>query len=162
MAAIRERQIMRRFNGLVLGLLVLIMAGCGKHSSFTVASGKSSAPGNPAAEKAAVQSAEGWLDLVDAGSYSNSWEEAAAYFKSAVSEADWEKSINGLRPPLGRTLSRVVQSKQYATSLPGSPDGEYVVIQYDTAFEHKAHAVETITPMLDKDGQWRVAGYYIK
>ncbi|MGB5422961.1 MAG: DUF4019 domain-containing protein [Desulfobacterales bacterium] len=28
--------------------------------------------------------------------------------------------------------------------------------------ENKASAVETITPMLDKDGQWRVSGYYIK
>ncbi|MEJ2473814.1 MAG: DUF4019 domain-containing protein [Desulfobacterales bacterium] len=28
--------------------------------------------------------------------------------------------------------------------------------------ENKTAAVETITPMLDKDGQWRVSGYYIK
>ncbi|MGA9534411.1 MAG: DUF4019 domain-containing protein [Desulfobacterales bacterium] len=27
---------------------------------------------------------------------------------------------------------------------------------------NKTSAVETITPMLDKDGQWRVSGYYIK
>ncbi|HWN92533.1 MAG TPA: DUF4019 domain-containing protein, partial [Verrucomicrobiae bacterium] len=47
-------------------------------------------------------------------------------------------------------------------TLPGAPDGEYVVIQYETAFENKASAVETITPMLDKDGSWRISGYYIK
>jgi hypothetical protein len=28
--------------------------------------------------------------------------------------------------------------------------------------EHKQSAVETITPMLDKDGKWRISGYYIK
>jgi len=28
--------------------------------------------------------------------------------------------------------------------------------------ENKTSTVETITPMLDKDGQWRVSGYYIK
>lgn len=48
------------------------------------------------------------------------------------------------------------------TSLPGAPDGKYVVIQYDTSFENKKAAVETVTPMLDKDGKWRVSGYYIK
>jgi len=35
------------------------------------------------------------------------------------------------------------------------------VIMYDTQFENKKSAVETITPMLDKDGKWRVAGYLI-
>ena len=28
--------------------------------------------------------------------------------------------------------------------------------------ENKASAVETITPMLDKDGKWRVSGYFMK
>lgn len=37
-----------------------------------------------------------------------------------------------------------------------------VVIQFDATFERKAQAVETVTPMLDKDGQWKVSGYYIK
>ncbi|HBC56316.1 MAG TPA: hypothetical protein DCZ03_04050, partial [Gammaproteobacteria bacterium] len=36
-----------------------------------------------------------------------------------------------------------------------------VVIQYMTEFENKANAVETITPMLDKDNRWRITGYYI-
>ena len=30
------------------------------------------------------------------------------------------------------------------------------------AFENKASAVETVTPMLDTDGIWRISGYYIK
>jgi hypothetical protein len=44
----------------------------------------------------------------------------------------------------------------------GAPDGEYVVIQYDTKFDNKAAAVETVTVARGKDGVWRVAGYYIK
>lgn len=59
-------------------------------------------------------------------------------------------------------MSRELKSKQYATSLPGAPDGEYVVIQFKTAFENKKSVVETITPMLDKDKKWRVSGYFIK
>ena len=41
-------------------------------------------------------------------------------------------------------------------------DEEYVVIQFNTVFENKAKAVETITPMKDPDGKWEVSGYYIK
>ena len=66
------------------------------------------------------------------------------------------------RTPLGSVISRTLKSQQYLTTLPGAPDGEYVVIQFDTSFTNKASALETITPMLDKDGAWRVSGYYIK
>jgi hypothetical protein len=45
--------------------------------------------------------------------------------------------------------------------LPGAPEGEYVVIQYETQFEHKAGAIETVTPLREKDGSWRVSGYFI-
>jgi hypothetical protein len=29
-------------------------------------------------------------------------------------------------------------------------------------FENKAAAVETVTPMADPDGAWRVSGYFIR
>jgi hypothetical protein len=67
-----------------------------------------------------------------------------------------------VRKPLGKVIKRSVKSKQYATSLPGAPDGEYVIIQYETSFEKKKVSIETVTPMLEKDGKWRVSGYYIK
>jgi len=51
---------------------------------------------------------------------------------------------------------------QPATSLPGAPDGDYVVIQFQTSFANKASAVETITPMRDRDGAYRVSGYFIR
>jgi Protein of unknown function (DUF4019) len=148
---------MRKCKVVVFGLLVMGFVGCGKQAP----SGTTS-KSNPAAEQAAIASAQAWLDLVDGGSYAKSWEEAAAVFKSAVGQADWEKTVRAVRTPLGKVISRKVKSQQYATSLPGAPDGEYVVIQYDTAFEHRANAVETITPMLDQDGNWKVSGYYIK
>lgn len=48
------------------------------------------------------------------------------------------------------------------TSLTGAPDGQYVVIQFESSFEKKKSVIETVTPMLDQDGQWRVTGCYIK
>jgi hypothetical protein len=114
------------------------------------------------AEKKAVEAASAWLGLVDAGRYAESWDAAASYFKSAVAKGNWIKMLEGSRKPLGKLVSRTVGAKQYATSLPGAPDGQYVVIQFKTRFENKAQAIETVTPMLDKDGTWRVSGYYIR
>jgi hypothetical protein len=115
-----------------------------------------------ASEKAAVAAADAWLKLVDAGRYGRSWDDAAQPFKNAVGKADWEKSSKRVRSPLGKLASRRVASKTYTESLPGAPDGKYVVIQYETSFENKKAATETVTPMLDEDGHWRVSGYFIK
>ena len=110
----------------------------------------------------AVKVAEGWLGLVDSGDYIASWDRAAEYFKNAIGCEDWKKSLHAHRKPLGECLSRKLTSSKYATSLPGAPDGEYVVIQFQTSFSRKKESVETITPMKEKDDQWRVSGYFIK
>jgi hypothetical protein len=115
-----------------------------------------------AKEPAAVSAAEKWLATVDAEKYAASWKEAAEFFRNAVKPEQWEQSMQAARKPLGKLISRKVQTKIYKTSLPGAPDGEYVVIQFETSFENKQTAIETVTPMMDKDGNWRVSGYYIK
>ena len=113
-------------------------------------------------EKAAVAAAEKWLALVDQGKHAKSWKEAAGYFRTAVRQEQWEQALQAVRKPLGRLLSRKVTSTSYKTSLPGVPDGEYVVIMFEASFENKKSAVETVTLMKEKDGSWRVAGYFIK
>ena len=134
-------------------LLILIAFGLGVAFS---------AVADEVAEKKAVEAAGVWLKLVDVGEYSKSWASAARLFKVAVTEQQWEQSMAGVRRPLGKLLSRKLKSKQYATSLPGAPDGQFVVIQFEASFEKKKAAIETVTPMLDPDGRWRVSGYYIK
>ena len=117
---------------------------------------------NEMAEKRAMEVSDTWLKLIDKSQYAKSWETAAELFKNAVGKEQWNQSLNAVRKPLGKVMERTVKSKQYTTSLPGAPDAEYVVIQYETSFENKKSSVETVTPMLDKDGKWRVSGYYIK
>ena len=110
----------------------------------------------------AQRAATAWLALTDGGKYAESWDSAAALFKAAITKPDWEKALKSARSPLGALKSRKLKSATFARSLPGAPDGEYVVIQFDARFESKAAAIETITPMHEKDGSWRVSGYYIK
>ena len=116
----------------------------------------------PLKEKAAVAEAEKWLSLIDGEKYAESWKGTSEYFRNAVKQEQWEQSMQSVRKPLGKIVSRRVKSKTYSTSLPGAPDGEYVVIQFETSFEKKKSAVETVTPMMDKDDRWRVSGYFIK
>jgi hypothetical protein len=113
-------------------------------------------------ETAAIAAAENWLAMVDAGKYAASWKEAAEFLKNTVKPEQLELSMKATRQPLGKLISRKMRTKNYKNSLPGAPDGEYVVIQFETSFANKKTAIETVTPMLDKDGKWRVSGYFIK
>ena len=114
-------------------------------------------------EVAKAQRAAGaWLALADGGKYAESWDGAAALFKAAVSKPNWEKAVRAAHAPLGVLRSRTLKSATFTRTLPGAPDGEYVVIQFDAQFANKARAVETVTPMRERDGSWRVSGYYIK
>jgi hypothetical protein len=117
---------------------------------------------NEIVDKKAIEVSNTWLKLIDNSQYTKSWETAAELFKNAIGKEQWNQSLNAVRKPLGKVINRNMKSKQYMTSLPGAPDGEYVVIQYETSFENKEFSIETVTPMLDKDGKWRVSGYYIK
>lgn len=79
-----------------------------------------------------------------------------------MSKPDWERAIGLARTPLGAVEKRELISANFTDHLPGAPDGQYVVIQFSSRFANKQTAIETITPMKDADGQWKVAGYFIK
>jgi hypothetical protein len=110
----------------------------------------------------AEQAARSWLALVDNAKYEQSWQEAASFFQSKVSKEDWERALQQVRAPLGAAGTRTLLGALYQTDVPNAPKGEYVILQYKTEMAGSGPVIETITPMLDKDGKWRVSGYFIK
>jgi len=107
----------------ILGVLVLSLSCCGMavHAEDNF-------------EKGAMAAAETWLGHVDAGDYAGSRREASTYFQRAITEQAWVASLNGVRTPLGPRLSRQLKQVQHTQSMPGAPDGDYVVMQFDTSF----------------------------
>jgi hypothetical protein len=114
------------------------------------------------AEKQAQDAAEKWLATIDAGDYATGWEQAAELMKSVVTKKQLNQQLGAVRSPLGDVVSRKLKSAQFMRRLPGAPDGQYVVLQYETSFTNKSLAIETVTPAKEEDGIWRVSGYYIK
>src|SRR5262245_60768657 len=104
----------------------------------------------------ATEAARSWLALTDAGRYGDGWDQAAAFLRGAVTRERFTHDLKGVRAPLGAVRSRKVFTASHTHQLPGAPDGDYVVIRFDAVFENKAHAIETVTPMKEKDGSWRV------
>lgn len=112
-------------------------------------------------ENLAQRAAASWLKQVDGGRYQRAWAQSANVFKSVATKDKWQELIAGVRKPLGKLVSRKVQSREYSEKLPGLPDGKYVVIKFDAVFKQKPAAVETVTATLDPGGVWRVAGYFV-
>jgi hypothetical protein len=113
-------------------------------------------------EDAAQAAAETWLKVVDEGNYDRSWDEASQAFKAVLPKEKWSAGVAAVRNPLGKVVTRKLRSRQATDTLPNAPAGKYVVIQYDTAFETTPQTLETIIQMLDPDGAWRPAGYFIR
>jgi len=143
-----------------IGYRVLLMVFLFPLLLFAAEKAKQNTQGKP--EELAVASTEQWLKIIDADNYDKGWVYASEYLKNAVTKDFFKQSLQGVRSPLGSMKTRVLDSAQYTTSLPESPDGEYVVMQFKTGFENKEYAVETLISKKEKDGQWKVAGYYIK
>lgn len=114
----------------------------------------------PAAAESAGAARE-WLALVDAQDWNPSWSAAGQLFKSRITAAEWASKVQPLRQQLGPASSRVLQSVTKASSLPGSPDGQYEILQVATSFRQKPAAVETVTLAREPAG-WKVNGYFVR
>jgi hypothetical protein len=109
-------------------------------------------------QDAGRQVALAWLALEDRGGYGEAWDAAATAAQRAVPRAMWVNRMELARRPLGAVQSRVFESAEYSTSVPGAPPGEYVTVRYDTVFANRKAASETVT--LRREGRdWRVVGY---
>ena len=110
--------------------------------------------------RAPLDAALSWLKTLDQGKAAESWKNTAQAFKEKVSQDQWQIAISGLRSKLGKLVSRDLLSENVVNSVPGAPKGKYDVIQFKCHYQKNAHVIETVTPMLEKDGTWRVSGYY--
>ena len=114
------------------------------------------------AKAEARSSAEAWLALLDEQQYAETWRRAGGMLKGAVNQDEWAKKLSVTLGPLGKVKSRSVRSTEYSTTLPGAPDGEYVVVIFDSVFKNKQTAVETVPLVTEDAGAWRVSGYWIR
>ena len=118
--------------------------------------------GTPTPQEAAQAAAMPWLALVDAGKFAESWQKLDPTFAKRVGKKKWAASLAEIRGRSGKLISRKSKSAEYTKELPGAPEGEYVVLQFETAFAQKDTATEKVTLILGRDLNWRVAGYAVK
>jgi Protein of unknown function (DUF4019) len=110
-------------------------------------------------EDAAQAAAESWLGLVDRADYSASWGQAASGLKGTINQREWDQMVGNIRTPLGKLVSRRLKSREYTEKGPTTRVIGGKV--YETVFAKKA-AVETVIPVPESDGAWRVSSYSVR
>lgn len=103
-----------------------------------------------------------WLMQIDRERYADSYADLAESARAAASAEQWEEPLAQFRKPLGALVSRANKEIQDLSSLPGLPDGAYRIVTFNTDFEKKKGAVETVILTREEDGIWRPAGYFIR
>lgn len=138
---------------LILSLAVLLALAAG-NASF--------AANQPRPEVVARAVSEHWLALVDDAKSEESYLDLSPTFRKEVGKRKWRHTITSLRKPLGKLASRKFKNAVYTKELPGAPDGEHVVVSFDTTFANRRAATETVIAILDADLVWRVTSYTVK
>lgn len=112
-------------------------------------------------DAASASDALAWVALVDDQEWDESWQAAASIFKTQVTEQQWAAAVKLVRSPLGAVSGRTLKGVSKTTTLPGAPDGEYELLEFQSSFAQRKEAVETI--ILARQGtDWKVAGYFIR
>jgi len=114
-----------------------------------------------AAIAAAVEASTRWLALMDAGQAGAAWDASAPLLQKAVGRDAWLDVGKNVRAPLGAAASRKPVAAAYTRGVAGAPPGEYAVIRYQTSFATRA-GFETVVPMRQPDGSWKVATYKVQ
>lgn len=110
----------------------------------------------------ANSSALAWLSMTDAAQYSQSWEHAGTLVRKTVTKPQWQALLMTTREPMGAVQIREFKAAEATRVLPGAPEGQYMVIQYETQFEQGVMMIETVTITQENGGVWKVIGYFIK
>ncbi|MCK0128222.1 DUF4019 domain-containing protein [Erythrobacter sp. F6033] len=125
-------------------------------------SSQSSSSSDTPVEAASLKQAKAFLAPVDAGDWNKSWNIAGDFFQEQITAAEWAERVSPVRKPLGAVEERRLVSAQQVSTLPGAPEGDYEVLQFQTKFANREGlALETMM-MLKNGNSYDVTGYFIQ
>jgi len=112
--------------------------------------------GVPAGAQATVDRV---TEEIAAGQDARVYEEASEEWRAAVSAEENGKILSRVRERLGRVESRALHTGREQQSADPPLSGHALELVYQTRFE-RASAMETFT-LLERGGDWKLAGYYV-
>jgi hypothetical protein len=128
-----------------------------------LALGRAHAQADPhqAEEQAAERQALGFLGFLDQGRFADSYAYTGLLIRTGLDRDTFAQKVDSARNGTGPMVSRNLIDASYTNTLPGAPEGQYVILHYSSSFANRQDAVETVTLAFAKN-YWWVSGYFIK
>ena len=113
-------------------------------------------------EKAAVDGAVEWLNIVDSNDYLKSWRDSSVIVQKIMTGEEFQEYLLARREPLGGIRVRRFYSIKRTFRIRNAPEGRYYVILFESEFERQKGVVEKVTVVKSQDsGKWLVCGYIV-
>jgi hypothetical protein len=146
--------------------IAVLAAGLAQAPAFAMQEPQQAGPAQAedphmAEEQAAQRQALGFMGYLDQGRYADSYAYTGMPIRTQLDREAFAAEIAKTRNGTGALQGRELIDSAYTTSVPGAPDGQYVVLHYHANFAIRQDVVETVTLAFAK-GYWRVVGYYLK
>jgi len=88
--------------------------------------------------------ARGFLQLLDKGFMDAAWQAMSPLFQGLSDQKEWKNRQQVIRTAYGALFSRELTKVSYRSTFSQSPDGDYVVIQFQASYQNKDEAKETL------------------
>ena len=108
------------------------------------------------------EKAASYLKLLDLGQYEKAWHDMSALFHDFNNPLHWQKRQETIRNVYGASDTRRLHSIRYRQSYNLSPDGQYVVVQFNSSYQNKSETRETVVLDCSSNPQCSVREYIIQ
>jgi len=98
---------------------------------------------------------------LDAGDYSGAWMALDAHARLLKTAQDWQRYQAAIRSAYGPLQQRRFRSLDHRGTYSQHPDGDYVVVCFDSRFADKQAAIETVVLRQEPAGAVSIIAYYI-
>ncbi len=109
----------------------------------------------------AIVAAEQFVELIDDNDFAVAYESASELMHLSHSEADWVARVKLSALLVGSVKERKLVSVLVRESYPRFPDGEYLLVYFESQREHKQKATEVVLVQAVA-GKWQVCTYRLK
>jgi Protein of unknown function (DUF4019) len=113
-------------------------------------------------DKETIVASEKWLALLDGGKAGAAWDASSAQLQQQVTRKEWIAGISDVRKRFGKFSSRKAEKFARSHSLPGAPEGDYSIIEFESTYANGKKAQEQVIWTLETGDIWRVSGYFIR
>ncbi len=110
---------------------------------------------------AALTKAERFVGILDSRNYDRAYLQTSDLLKLRTPQTEWIRQQEIAFQLLGDVRERQLSTVKARAVYPGLPDGNYLIVCFETRTAHKVKAIEVVL-LKEEETDWQVCNYSIR